>query len=126
MNVKLLRKVKKHILQEPRRFFMEKLVEKGKPGQAVSLDGIPRSLPACGTAACIAGWVCILEKTVQVDRRDAEEILGISDDEGERLFFVPSWPDRYRSKWRTTTDLRARAKIGANRIDHFIKTKGAE
>jgi hypothetical protein len=126
MNVKLLRKVQKHILEEPRRFLMESLIEKGRPGAVRNLDGIDRPLPDCGTAACIAGWVCVLAQTPQIDRRDAEAVLGISYKTGDKLFFIGGWPERFQIQWRATTDLLKRAQIGKRRIDHFIRTHGED
>src|SRR5216684_5835607 len=47
MNVKLLRKVAKHILAEPRRIYMEQYC-------------VRSSDAPCGTAGCIAAWGAIL------------------------------------------------------------------
>jgi hypothetical protein len=122
MNGKLLRKVKKHILEEPRRFFMSSLLERGTPGQVKRLDDIERPLPDCGTAACIAGWTCVLADTPIIDRTYAEKVLGISVVQGDKLFFIGGWPELYQRKWDATKDISRRAQIGKNRIDHFIKT----
>lgn len=121
---KLLRKVAAHILEEPKRFIMQELMRKGQPGVVEQFGRIDvaRPLPPCGTAACIAGWVCILGETPNVDKNDANAILEISEDAGERLFFVPNWPERYKRKWNATTDLNVRARLGKTRINHFIKT----
>lgn len=124
MNVKLLRKVAKHILAEPKRFFMDNAVETGKPGDKVALDGEMRSLPKCGTAACIAGWACILSRVPidDVSMSNAERLLKISSMQSSDLFLADYWPSPFYGKWREAKTLRSRARIAANRIEHFIKT----
>jgi hypothetical protein len=54
MNVKLLRKIQKHILEEPRRLDMDVVLVK-------DIDPASwRDAPPCGTVGCIAGWACAL------------------------------------------------------------------
>src|ERR1700739_464311 len=54
--VKLLRQVKDHILEEPKRLSMGSWM-------VIYPTGFPTSaswLPACGTVGCIAGWTVLL------------------------------------------------------------------
>lgn len=122
LNVKLLRKIKKHILEEPRRLVMWAV-------QLNKSDGSPKFIPdgptiketvpfaKCGTAACIAGWACILSKE-EVGLTRAEQLLGIDDDQSRSLFNAERWPsaDAY-SRAKTQ---RQRANLAAKRIDQFI------
>jgi len=55
--VKLVEKVQKHILEEPKRFDMGILVQKFANPQLSSYE----SMPPCGTVGCIAGWVSIID-----------------------------------------------------------------
>jgi hypothetical protein len=54
VNVELLKKIKEHILEEPRRLHMDNFVCR------VPVDS-PKN-PPCGTVACIAGWAVILSR----------------------------------------------------------------
>jgi hypothetical protein len=51
LNVALARKVKRHILAEPKRLNMSFWM-----GDVIGNIGVP----PCGTQACIAGWACLL------------------------------------------------------------------
>lgn len=117
MNVRLLRKVKKHILEEPRRFQMS--------------EGL--RFADEGTVGCIAGWTCVLgdrkvdwsERTDWTDVRDrARALIGIENH--TVLFRVSCWPEPFSTRYVNAKTTRTRAKIAAERIEHFIKTKGAE
>lgn len=131
MNTKLLRKVAKHIAEEPRRLEMEYMTT---PLSKIT----PKDRPPCGTVACIAGWALILTKEARyantnfpVDESGdevcadaAENLLGISD--GQKLFYVNDWPNPFRDLYVAAKTPRGRASAAAARIEHFIKTKGAE
>lgn len=128
MNVKLLRKVAKHILQEPKRLVMWKvLVTQSKDNPTVD----DRPFARCGTAACIAGWTCVLAKT-NLEKKtpqnlldEAERLLGLTVLEAELLFQPTAWPNKFHAG--QVDDGKAKtAKVAAARIEHFIKTKGKE
>lgn len=124
MNVKLLRKVKKHILAEPKRF---------------CFHWARKSLEApCGTRACIAGWTIILgaglmepfdadgdlviPKSLTRNKMGyysgpASKLLGITEEQADRLFVY--WPSPFKDRGYD-------AKTAAARIEHFIKTEGKE
>ena len=121
MNVRLLRKVKKHILEEPRRFQMDGYVHRGRPGSMFEDLGLRYKVPDCGTVACIAGWAQCLSG----GDSSPMEALGLHGYE-DRLFFMWNWPMNLRKRFYAAKTMRTRAKIAAERIEHFIKTKGAE
>jgi hypothetical protein len=129
MNVKLLRKVKKHILEEPKRLFMRTYVfKKSYEGEKLrTCMGKKRDFARCGTAACIAGWAVLLSKkgdTVNlVTGREALELPDIET--ALRLFEPSSWPDKFQDGLDDDGTIKT-ARVAAARIEHFIKTKGAE
>lgn len=118
LNVRLLRKIQKHILEEPKRFWMGWWKE----------DSIPGHKPApCGTTACIAGWAVILsnepEKAGAPSIR-ARVLLGLDPDD-MTLFFSDAWPEPYRTLYERAVDKddeKDMAKAGADRIEHLINT----
>lgn len=138
LNVRLLRKIQRHILEEPKRFLMRAFVETGKPGTAYMNDEWEfEKFPACGTAACIGGWACILNGKLSARNGDFEipaaRLLGVTrsrnfmvKSQADRLFHVPYWPEQFKHEFRRAHGATAHARIAAARIDHFIATKGAE
>ena len=135
MNVKLLRKIQKHILAEPRRLAMCDWIQRGKPGQELTFqDGsvIGQTYAECGTAACIAGWAVILsskrtpkDSDTVLDR--AIKILGITEYQSDSLFLRSlGWPQKFSQAYLAAKTPSGKARVAVRRIDHFIKTKGAE
>jgi hypothetical protein len=142
MNVKLLRKIQRHILAEPKRYAQDTVITRGKAGDIFGVEyEVGRHLfPECGTVACLGGWAELLSK----DQRPrgvstlefARKILGLTEDESARLFsgineemyigIGRSWPKQYETAYMNAKTLRGRAHVAVRRIDHFIKTKGAE
>jgi len=116
MNVKLLRKIKRHILAQPKRFDMNFI------GTRDMKSFKPNRVPECGTIGCIAGWACALSGK-KFSGRIARNLLGLDYDQTERLFYDN--PKGFRGMWRGDGKA-ATAKLAAKRIDLFIKTKGAE
>ena len=116
MNVAVLEKVKNHIIEHPELFNM----------MFFESDGV----------RCILGWVielgeCPPELKVQFEVggpiRQASYILGVSVDDCVKLGYTHGWPDSFYSAYYnvdglTETMQRLRARIVAERIDHFIKT----
>lgn len=130
MNVKLLEKVKEAILAEPRQFVMGEyfVIDEG-------LFDLGREIPNCGTAACIAGWAVTLGRRFKNPARarripavgeEAVKLLRLDEDGAFRLFLVGDWPWQYREAWSEAKTAKARAKVAAKRIDHFIATDGDE
>lgn len=127
MNTKLLLKVKAAILAEPLKFDMAAWFA-------------PEKKSPCGTTACIAGWAISLDRKWKRlkpglsqmrhfyfrPEKLAGEAIGIDFDQTERLFFRCNWPPGMSHAYVHETTARGRARIAARRIDHFIKTNGAE
>lgn len=130
MNISLLRKVQRAILKHPDQFdmgwwFQDKLSIRDK---RVDAGG-------CGTAGCIGGWAIHIHKQCKklVDAKKCfyqgsipATLLSLNDGEADRLFVDDFWPIRFRLRYQNGKTPLTRAKAAAARIDHFIKTKGAE
>lgn len=129
MNTRLLRKVAKHIAEEPRRLDMSFLYRRA----ALVKEDLR---PPCGTVGCIAGWALIigLKATTfsaafpivngsTVDVTDARKLLKVKND---HLFFLSLWPEAFQCDYRAASTPAERASVTVARIEHFIKTKGAE
>ena len=133
INVRLLRRVKARILAEPKQFVMDGWVTEYVDDQLFPDDDLPRKqIPNCGTAACIAGWTVALSdgvKPCDIDRNDdistrARKLIGTET--ATRLFFTPCWPEKFADRWVGAKTFKGRARVAADRIEHFIKTKGKE
>ena len=130
MNVKLLRKVAKHILAEPTRLVMGNwLLKKGYEDiEAIEYGEFgSRPFPKCGTAGCIAGWTCELSGKGKVKHHDlvAKRLLGLNKRESERLFLPDQWPAEFERGYNDDGRKKT-AEVAVARIEHFIKTKGKE
>lgn len=125
MNTKELLKVKEQILSKPESLDMRSFF--------------------CGTAACIAGHVClndgwrhsgcclVIKRGVCApgeSERDvaevARDILNINRHQEDRLFFLSAWPKDLSLRYWKARTAKTRAKVTAERIDLFIKSKGKE
>lgn len=136
LNVRLLRRIKRHILAEPKRFQMDASVlvaktQKEWMKEIVWANDASKIRPPCGTAACIAGWADVLTNGIPDDfelggvRHRAATALGV--DAGiswtsHPLFYARNWPEPFASKYSNAKRPSTRAKIAADRIDHLIKT----
>jgi hypothetical protein len=146
MNVKLLRKVAKYILEEPRRLAMGSWVRDANPKY--------KAHPACGTQACIAGTACILSGKAKLKTHKegfkyfslpqsaphiGQKELGLTHKEACRLFLLDSdwgdsgfegfeghWPHKFIQQYEGAKTNRKKARIAVARIEHFIKTCGKE
>lgn len=135
MNVKLLRKVAKHILAEPRRLLMRTwILEKSDRVMAIRYGGrsarSTRPFAKCGTAACISGWACIVSGRREEAKESSfmdigMELLGIDYPQAHRLFGPENWPKKFRPGLKDDGK-KSTAKVAAARIEHFIKTEGKE
>lgn len=134
MNVRLLRKIQKHILAEPKRYNQNVTIETDQD----EIRDVNGGVPKCGTMACIGGWAYILSRVrpnldFTFDHLGkARRELKITDEQADRLFdSVASgctnyWPKKYADAYLKAKTPAGRARAAARRIDHFIKTKGAE
>ena len=113
MNVELLEKVKAAILKDPGSFNMS------------DWD--------CGTTACIAGHVMRLNGQSMhcslINSGHVARLLGLDKLQAEALFYVGGWPTKFQEAYGKASDRQDNvrmAAVAAERIDHFIKTKGRE
>lgn len=124
------------ILSEPRRFNMRYAVEPVSGGE---FDDLKEQLetPPCGTACCFAGAVYLQGKRIKnLNRRSFEwaskvepfaiSHLGITDQQGEKLFHVSNWPVYFNQAYASATTPIERVYVGAARFEHFIATDGQE
>lgn len=126
MNTRLLRRVAKHIAEEPRRLDMYKIA--GHVAEDESFN------PPCGTVGCIAGWACMLEGSTvgQATWAKGRRLLELDDKEAFQLFDYPiggptdGWPAKFANRFLRAKTPRGRASATTARIEHFIKTKGRE
>ena len=115
MNIPLLQAIKKAILKHPRQFNMFQFFNRQR---------------------CIAGWAVHLhvggkriDATAAVCgdiHAEAQDLLGITFTESDRLFYCEEWPDRLANAYNNAKSATEAAKIAAKRIGRFIRTKGAE
>lgn len=135
MNVQLLLQICDRIAKHPEAFKMESWAEQTE----------------CGTAACVAGYACILSGvqpnfsercTGEDDRRTATfgenevcqfkaaELLELTCIQTRRLFFTTyrcdGWPIDYFRRYDDAKTPEERAAVAVERIHHFIKTEGRE
>jgi len=81
----------------------------------------------CGTTRCIAGWTCFLSGNISPNTpNEAQQLLGLTYEQANRLFYRRNWPEPYRSHIEDCTSKTDNAWTAAQRIRHFIKTNGAE
>jgi hypothetical protein len=134
MNVELLRKVEKHILEEPKRLYMRSwIVREDHARVLITHVGETRGFAQCGTAACIAGWAVLLshENTENELRLgmdvyyEARTLLGLNTHEADRLFDPIGWPRMFDAGTRDDGSEIA-AETTVERIEHFIETGGRE
>lgn len=128
MNIRLLRKIAKAI-QVPEnkgQFSMDywhRFKGKGEEEEVGVLCSLPEEKRiSCNTTHCIAGWAQVLDpkrNCHEYAEYDAQQLLGLTNDQASRLFYADAWPKGFGG-WRAT---RAQA---AARIERFIQTKGAE
>lgn len=121
MNTRLLRRIQKQILKEPRQFVMDAFFSR------MRYDN--KTIPNCGTAACIAGHAVSISHRLtpeQSIRRfaypaaAARTALELDREQGNNLFYFEQWPRQFRKRSEDNP------KQAVARIEHFIKTKGEE
>lgn len=108
MNIKLLKRIKRQILRNPKQFSMAHW--------------------HCGTTHCIAGWAQVLAgKAPDVHHAvwDARHALAISDEQADQLFYRTNWPKEIQDRWIEARvnhkSATFKSKIAAERIEYFIK-----
>jgi hypothetical protein len=137
VNTKLLRRVAKHIAEEPRRLVMAQWVVLKKDYRSEKIydwGEFSHKFPPCNTTGCIAGWTVLLKEKVESSSfavsdsqriaKRAEALLGLDENQSYRLF--GGWPQEFQRPYEMARSAAKRAKIAVARIEHFIKTKGQE
>jgi len=154
--IRILRKVQAHILEEPHRLTMQAWgMVHSEAGGTTGYEIKDDKVPACRTTGCVAGWTIFLNnlklwKDFLKNAKDAgeninlknetepmdvaAEILGLSEEEALRLFVFSSrsvgtnegWPEKFSGRYQRAKTAKTRAKVTAERIEHFIHTNGAE
>lgn len=104
----------------------------------------------CGTAACIAGHICMTRKDATIVKSEfnsgyelringvgrpfmmtAAETLGVdvnalsslfSGSPSESEYPYEQWPQPFADEWRRARTRAAKAAVAVRRIDHFIET----
>ena len=93
INVEALQEVKQHILEEPRRFFMEGWGFVNGKGYGIDAKDIPSDVsPPCQTSGCIAGHLVMLNNK-KYDR-DIRSDLFLSYTYGGLILFNKSKNDK--------------------------------
>lgn len=133
LNVRLIRKVIKHILAEPRRYFQEDTIATGRPGKMIYGEEANGTFAKCGTAGCIAGWAYMLSRK-DPDRNSSEvlaegrDALGLTSDQADVLFTGDArgaWPSPFNQKYGEAKTQRGKARVAARLLEKVIKTNGA-
>lgn len=116
MNVELLRKIAAVIQDKPAEFNVEFWHARG-PNYWGKLT---KETTTCGTTHCIAGWAHVLSGQFprSATMNAAPKILGLSNGQAFKLFHAENWPEEFCDP--------VTAESAAARIEHFIKTDGAE
>lgn len=132
MNIAKLKKLKKWILDEPRRYNQNTWVDMG--GKYASIQN-----PPCGTVACLAGSACLMEGYVPIPGTNsvrkphskgelfvadvAAAILKLNFSEQGNFFALngEGWDSKASRAYKAATTPKQRAKAAAMAIDALIK-----
>lgn len=137
LNVRLIRKVIKHITEEPKRYFQHDFIRTGEPGGSVAEDYFndTHKYAQCGTAGCIAGWAYLLSAArpnknaaVCTIVNKATKKMGITSDQSDMLFTgIPSedWPAPFGKSFLKAKTLQGKANVAARLLEKVIDTKGS-
>ena len=134
--IRLLRKVQKFLIEEPKRFDMREGITPSAEAKSVLEQ------PPCGTACCIAGAMYVIDKGIKLNisyvgygeiENHIQNITSLKTDvQCGRLFYTnnswvsAAWPEFYANAYEAATTPLQRACVGVARIEHFIATDGRE
>ena len=148
INVKLLKRICRAILHEPRRLDMYGWIYDD------DIHHMGCDAP-CGTAACIGGFAVILSRTRLLANKswkkavkscltekpaeylfgyefmdeviacEAQKLLNLTSAQAERLFVSSNWPEKFHIGYSDATH-KKQAKVTVARIKHFTETNGEE
>lgn len=145
--IRLLRKIQKFLIEEPRRFNMLYGINDvaGFVGVRHSKSNIVHLMqePPCGTMCCIAGAGYVIDTGMKLKHSHVnwieirvlfEKKYKLRYDLCYRLFFSAQmevygkehWPKFYSDMYAAATTPLERACVGVARIEHFIATDGQE
>lgn len=140
-----LRRLQDHLRKNPQRLAMQFWLESWDSVYLEVGDKMPE--PACHTVACLAGETCIMSGKAKFDKEEnryvipsfklapilARHFLGLSNTQGQRLFYFQSWkvrdygwPLEFEQAYNNATSQEQRAAVTVDRIEHFIVTGGNE
>jgi hypothetical protein len=110
--------------EEGRGFGMGYWMEKGPIGARLSVDGIPRGIPRCGTVACIGGSVNVLAGGYEEDA--AATALGLSSRRAHTLFYgwERNWPKRFSQGYRNAHTTLGKANVVVRLLREVVRTNG--
>jgi hypothetical protein len=132
-NKELLLKAKASILANPSHFDMSGWVNTKDWSNLWKVSALHQySLDACGTTACIAGWIVYhgVKDGVITDEGElipvaANNALELPRSYTNGLFFLDEWPPKLATRYRDAKRPATRARIAAERIDRFIAEQEA-
>jgi hypothetical protein len=142
MNIAKLKKLKKWILAEPRRYCQEYWL------YGIESAVVREQQPPCGTAGCLAGNACLMEGFVPYNptpwfpggfysvkkpkgklsfhvNEKAGKILGLTEHEKNKLFDqnCSGWPAHASRLYYSAKTPKGRAQAAAQAIDALINTR---
>jgi hypothetical protein len=146
MNIKNLNKLLAHLKRQKKskyvnRFNMAHWGERWYSGMRSALR-----YPVCRTQACLAGETILALKLGKIhpnggidllDRYssilfEASNELGLTTEQRDRLFYLPNWnngvgwPQKFVEQYNKAKTPAGRLAVAIRRVEHFIKTEGAE
>jgi hypothetical protein len=135
LNKPLIRKIIKHITEEPNRYSQEYIIRVGEPEKPINPNNYNcfHTFPACGTAACLGGWACILSRKRPHKEWFINQLplggkaLGLSDERQEILFSANpeiDWPTPFNSRWLRATIPSQEVKVAVAMLKKVIETNG--
>ena len=136
LNIKLLQRIKAHILEEPKRYEQATYGAKLLPEEGG---------PACGTVACLAGWAVVLSGKRLLDkdgscRIDVDTLAYKLTGLGPKGFMADKyyekfgsvfgtgggWPKRFATRLEKAKTPKGRARVAADYIDFMIQADKKE
>lgn len=138
LNVNLLRKIQKIIVEDPSGFNMTIYLFVPSPHQLTGDEsaGMLLGSHSCGTVGCIAGYATAMSRKtkninyLRVDSDSGAVALGIANEEGEytpqawELFHNYHWDQPFKKRYEEAKSKEERSQVASDYIDHFIEKYG--
>lgn len=93
----------------------------------------PSKKDPCGTAGCLLGWAVTLfgspyvKRKKRIRREDGAAVLGLNHEQATKLWHSLCWPAEFAEAYALAGESHfLRACVASARIEHFIRTNGAE